>query len=307
MHRKILFLVIALIVIMACGRPLRGNLSPTPANPPQPNPVTAETGTGTFDGNIPSGGVTRHYLLHIPTSYQPNTPVPLIINFHGLNSNSKQEENLTGMSSKADREGFIVVYPDGINSTWFTGPGADGQRDRQFIRDLIASLESQYSIDPKRIYATGISNGGGMTDRVACNLADVVAAIAPDSGAYNFWQDCNLSRPVPVLAFHGLDDQLVPYEGGTPKIMEPPIEEWAAAWAARNGCSSTPAITTPVDTVTLRMWSGCQNNADVILYTLANHGHSWPGSAIMPKSITSQAVNATDLMWEFFKSHPMPR
>jgi len=304
MQRKILIIALALIVMMACGQPLRGKSTLTPAVLPEQNLVTAKPGTS--DGNLKSGGVTRHYLLHIPSSYQPSSPASLIISFHGFGINSKEEENLTGMSAKADREGFLVVYPDGLDERWNTGSGGQGQADLQFIRDLIVLLESQYNIDPKRIYATGISNGGGMTDRVGCDLADVIAAIAPVAGAYNFWQNCNPSRPVPVLAFHGLDDNVVPYEGGSPKIMEPSIEEWAAAWAARNECSSTPGVTTPADTVTVRTWSGCQNNADVILYTLANHGHSWPGSPTMPKSITSQAVNANDVMWEFFKAHPMP-
>ena len=263
-------------------------------------------GGGSTAGQITSGGLTRHYILHVPASYPSVRPVPLILNFHGLTSNSKEQESLTGMSAKADQENFLVVYPDGLNSAWDDGPGANGQRDQQFVRDLIASLESQYSIDPKRIYATGISNGGGMTNRLGCDMADVIAAIAPDSGAYNFWQDCNPSRPMPVLAFHGLDDHLVPYTGGTPPSMEPPIEEWAAAWARRDGCAADPAITTPVETVTVRTWSGCQSSAEVILYTLANHGHSWPGSPTMPQAITSQAVNATDVMWDFFMAHPMP-
>jgi polyhydroxybutyrate depolymerase len=199
-----------------------------------------------------------------------------------------------------------VVYPDGLNHTWYDGLGPNGEADLQFIRNLISYIESQYSIDPKRIYATGISNGGGMTNRLGCDMADLIAAIAPDSGAYNFWENCSPSRPVPVLAFHGLVDNLVPYEGGNPRIMEPPIEEWAASWAGRNGCSPTPQLTTPVETVTVRTWSNCQDNADVILYTLENHGHSWPGSSVMPKAITSQAINATDVMWEFFIAHPMP-
>jgi polyhydroxybutyrate depolymerase len=262
--------------------------------------------SGSSKGQITSGGVTRHYILHLPVDYQAGFALPLVINFHGYDSDSKEEENLTGMSAKADRENFIVVYPDGLNSAWNDGPGADGQRDQQFVRDLIAYLESQYSIDPKRIYATGISNGGGMTNRLGCDLADTIAAIAPDSGAYNFWQDCHPSRPVPVLAFHGLDDNLVPYTGGTPASMEPPIPDWAMAWATRDGCNPTPATATPVEGVTVQTWSDCQGNAQVILYTLANHGHSWPGSPTMPKAITSQAVNATDLMWEFFKVHPMP-
>jgi len=288
-HYSLLILILSLL---ACGRSLA-------ATPPAAQ-------AGSSDGQIASGGETRHYILHLPSGYEAGTAAALILNFHGYNSNSQQEENLTGMSAKADREGFIVAYPDGLNSTWFAGPGADGQRDQRFMRDLISYLESQYSIDPKRIYATGISNGGGMTNRLGCDMADVIAANAPDSGAYNFWQDCSPARPVPVLAFHGLDDNIVPYAGGTPLAMEPPIPDWAAAWAQRDGCSPTPARTSPVDTVTVQTWTGCGGNAEVILYTLANHGHSWPGSPVMPKSITSQAVNATDLIWNFFQAHPMP-
>jgi polyhydroxybutyrate depolymerase len=295
-------LLFTLLLITACNRPLRDRSNQSESTPR--NPVMNQAGSS--DQEITSSGIMRQYRLHVPDSYQENVAVPLVVNFHGYSSNARQEEALTDMSAKADREGFIVVYPEGLDSAWFTGPGADGQQDRQFVRDLISSLESQYHIDPKRIYATGISNGGGMADRVACSMADAIAAIAPDAGAYNFWRDCQPSRPVPVLAFHGLDDNIIPYIGGKPQSMAPPIEDWAAAWAERNGCASTPGVTTPVDTVTVRTWSNCRDNADVILYTLANHGHSWPGSPTMPKAITSQAVNATDLIWEFFEAHPMP-
>jgi len=297
----VLFVITVLIIITACNRPLRSRSTPPTT---QQNSPSAKIGTS--EETISSGGVTRHYLLHIPSSYQQGNAIPLILNFHGYGSNSKQEENLTDMSAKADRENFTVVYPDGLDHAWHDGSGAEGDADKQFIHDLVANLESQYSIDPERIYATGISNGGGMANRLGCDMADLIAAIAPDSGAYNFWQNCNPSRPVPVLAFHGLDDNIVPYDGGTPKAMEPPIEEWAASWGMRNVCSSTPEVTTPTDGVTIHTWSGCKDHADVILYTLANHGHSWPGSTVMPKSITSQAVNATDVMWDFFKAHPMP-
>jgi len=289
--KRPVFLVTTVVFLAACSRPAR--VAPT-------SPVAS------VEGRITSGGVIRHYLLHVPASYEPDVPIPLVINFHGFTSNSQQEEALTGMSIKADSAGFIVVYPDGLNAKWSDGPGAQGQVDLQFVRDLIGALEGQYKIDPKRIYATGISNGGGMTNRLGCDMADVIAAIAPDSGAYNFWQDCIPSRPMPVLAFHGLDDKLVPYNGGESPMLEPPILAWAVAWAARDGCNSTPAKSTRIPTVTIQTWSGCKGSAEVILYTLDHHGHSWPGSPVMPRAITSQAVDATDVIWDFFVAHPMP-
>jgi polyhydroxybutyrate depolymerase len=294
MMRRLSSFALLILFMAACSRPLRGLES------------LAAASTSSTDEQIVSGGIARKFRLHVPPGYQPGHPLPLVLNFHGLTSNSKQAENLTGMSVKADQAGFIVVYPDAINAAWHDGTGADDQRDEQFVRDILLNLESRYSIDAKRIYASGISNGGGMTNRLGCDLADVIAAIAPDSGAYNFWQDCSPSRPVPVLAFHGLDDKLVPYDGEEPLFLTPPIRDWAAAWAARNGCSGGPAETSPLTGVSVDTWSACPGNAEVVLYTLANHGHSWPGSAVMPAAITSQAVNATDLIWDFFAAHPMP-
>src|SRR5262245_4606667 len=247
MKNRQVVLLLSLMITAACNRPLRNQAIPTGTS--QPNPASAVAGTSA--GTLSSGGETRHYLLHLPAAYQAGVAVPLVINFHGFNSNSRQEENLTGMSAKADREGFIVVYPDGLDSTWYPGHGTAGEADLRFIRELVTEIESQYRIDPKRIYATGISNGGGMANRVGCDMADVIAAIAPDSGAYNFWQDCSPARPIPVLAFHGLDDNIVPYTGGTPKAMLPPIEEWATVWATRNGCSGSANISTAIATVTI--------------------------------------------------------
>ena len=288
--KRLALILVAWIFLAACTRPLRSQTGGSASTP--------ET--------LLSGGVVRQYRLHVPPTYEADVPIPLVINFHGLGSNSQQEEALSGMSRKADQAGFIVVYPDGLDARWSDGPGPDGQADLQFVRDLIAALESKYKIDPQRIYATGISNGGGMTNRLGCAMADTIAAIAPDSGAYNFWQDCQPTRPVPVLAFHGLDDRLVPYHGGVSLAMEPPIPEWAAAWAERDGCGTSPAQSSLPGGVTVQTWLGCQGNAEVTLYTLEHHGHSWPGSTVMPKAITSQAVNATDLMWDFFQVHPLP-
>lgn len=140
--------------------------------------------------------------------------MPLVNNLHGFTPNAAEQERLSGMSAKADEVGFIVVYPEALGNSqaWHVGPGAQGAADVEFIRDLIRHLKSQWSIDPGRIYATGISNGGGMVHRLACDLSDVIAAIAPVSGAYLFSKSCQPTWPVPVVAFHGTADQIVPYE-----------------------------------------------------------------------------------------------
>jgi polyhydroxybutyrate depolymerase len=290
-------LILIFGLVTACNRP-------DPTRPINNAPATA-TKTGSFEGTLTSGNDTRHYLLHVPASYQAGTPAPLVINFHGYGSNATQEEALSGMSRKADAANFLVVYPDGLNHQWSDGPGANGDIDRQFVRDLIQHLQQQYTIDPRRIYATGMSNGGGMANRVGCDLADVIAAIAPVSGAYSFWQNCQPARSMPVLAFHGKDDHAVPYEGTRQRALEPPIHDWAAAWAQRNHCTDLPAVAQPAQGVTREMWSNCANDAEVILYVIDNHGHSWPGSDRLP-AITSQAINATDVMWDFFTVHPLP-
>ncbi len=293
-------LVILLLASLAC----RQSATPTAA-PTEPQPQTIAGAGQTLAGEIESGGVTRAYLLHIPANAQSGQPAPLILNFHGLTSNAQEQENLSGMSPAADPYGYFVVYPNGLDEHWSTFPNREGEADVQFIRDLIENLSAAYPIDPRRIYATGISNGGGMANRLACDLSDVIAAIAPVAGAYNAWENCRPARPVPVLAFHGLDDQIAPYEGVGRGNAEPPIRDWASAWAKRNGCDREPVIVSQTSTLTVEQWNNCQANAAVILYTLDGHGHSWPGSSSLPAAITSQEVNATEQMLAFFARHSL--
>jgi polyhydroxybutyrate depolymerase len=291
----------------ACARPLR-----QASEPPTTAATTSGTGShapGDTVETIVSSGETRHYRLHVPPSYQPGKAWPLVISLHGYSSNGTQQERFSKMSVKADQAGFIAVYPEGRGDpqAWYFGPGDEGVADLAFIRDLIHHLESQLSIDPARIYATGISNGAQMTDRLGCSLSDQVATIAPVSGGYPRAEACRPVRPVPVVSFHGTADNLLPYEGlGQGKLMFP-IPEWAANWAARNGCNATPAVTFQHGQVTGQMWGNCREGADVVLYTVEGGGHSWPGSDIAPESgITTQDINATDVIWGFFAAHPKP-
>lgn len=297
--------------------PTKQEISPTPSLEPTNPPLPAVTPTEltsnyipnagqTIAGEIESGGVTRTYLLHIPPNAQSGQPAPLILNFHGLTSNGREQELLSGMSQAAEAYGAFVIYPDGLDEHWNVAPGPEGDADLQFVRDLIQSLSSAYPIDPRRIYATGISNGGGMTNRLACEMSDVIAAIAPVAGAFNMWKNCSPNRPVPVLEFHGLDDQIAPYAGVGRGNVEPPIHDWAAAWADRNDCDRASVIVSKTSTMTVEQWNNCKANATVTLYTLSGHGHSWPGTTYLPAAITSQEVNATDLILQFFQAHPLP-
>jgi polyhydroxybutyrate depolymerase len=161
------------------------------------------------------------------------------------------------------------------------------------------------SIDPGRIYVTGISNGAQMTNRLGCESSDLIAAIAPVSGGYSGAEECRPGRPVPVVAFHGTADHLIPYEGKGQLLL--PAREWAAAWAARNGCNSKPTVTFQHGQVSGETWGGCRQGAEVVFYTVEGGGHSWPGSDMVPQlGITTKDINATDVIWEFFVAHPMP-
>jgi polyhydroxybutyrate depolymerase len=173
------------------------------------------------------------------------------------------------------------------------------------MRDLIRHLRSQLSVDPAHVYVTGISNGAQMTNRLGCELSDLVAAIAPVSGGYPRAEACQPVRPVPVVAFHGTADHLLPYAGQGQLLL--PVREWAAGWAARSGCGPTPTVTFQRGQVTGETWGNCHEGADVVLYTVEGGGHSWPGSDMLPQlGITTKDINATDVIWEFFAAHPRP-
>ncbi len=230
------------LLLAACSRPARGG-QPTAtlamaATPPAMANVTGYA-PGDYIETITVNGQARQYRLHIPPAYHPSSAMPLVVNLHGYNSNAEQQEHVSQMSVKADQAGFIVVYPEGLGDPqeWHVGPRAEADADLQFIRALVESLKAQLNVAPGHIYATGISNGAQMSNRLGCELSDVFAAIAPVSGGYPPAQACNPMHPIPVVAFHGTADRLLPYEGQGQLLM--PIREWAAAWANRNGCDPT--------------------------------------------------------------------
>ena len=271
------------------------------------------------NGSIVSSGVTRRYLLYVPKSYDRSKPTPLVISIHPAATWGAVEMNISRWNDLAEQYGFIVVYPNGSGAL-FDGfspgphvwPGEDDlPRDVRFISDLIDKLESEYNIDPRRIYANGMSNGGNMAFLLSCELSDRIAAVGAVAAAQPARWDCSGSKPVPTVAFHGTADNFAPYQGGRSPIapmLFANIPAWTARVAQRNHCQGSASETRTSASVRQVAYTTCAENADVILYTIEGGGHTWPGGkpfAAWVTGRTNNEINASRIMWEFFTQHPL--
>jgi polyhydroxybutyrate depolymerase len=242
-------------------------------------------------------GEPRSYRLHIPEG--ENDPMPLVISFHGFRSNAAQQEKLTGFSALADREKFIAAYPEGVDDKWRFAGRSDA--DVTFTLAIIDAVAAKASLDRRRIYASGISNGAEMSWRLACDAPDVFAAFGFVAGAY--LEVCIPPPRPPLIIFHGTEDKILAYDGRAPFM---PVRTFAARWAAGSGCNPPEKgeIIYQNGDATGERWR-CQKGREVDLYSLQGKGHAWPGSA-MPARITSKDVDATATMWAFFSEHARP-
>ncbi len=265
------------------------------------------------NGSIVSSGEKREYRLYVPKSYDPTRPTPLVISMHGGGGWPVLQRDVSGWNRLADSHGFIVVYPAGLKVGGFRAwrvvhLGAGLHKDVRFISDLIDELEKAYNIDSTRIYANGLSNGGGMAFVLSCTLSDRIAAVGMVAGAQMLPFDwCEDHRPVPMISFHGTDDPVVPYEGGTSWVAPfpfPDVSEWAASWARRNRCGPDTVESVVAGDVTRRESTGCADDAAVVLFTIHGAGHTWPGGMVLPEwflGSTSSGVDASGEMWSFFQ------
>ena len=269
-------------------------------------------------GEVLSGGRKRSYLLHVPKTYQASRPTALVICFHGFSEWPAHVMRLSHWNQLADESGFLVVYPCGSRFPlrWHCGGGFSqpdqAQADVQFIADLIDQLKRDYNLDETRIYANGLSNGGGMSFLLAGQLSERIAAIGSVGGAYALpWNDFNPKRPVPAMIFHGTADPIVPFHGkswGTSGFSLPDIPQWVQTLAARNGCQTNSVPLPASGSVSGVHYPGGTNHADVVFYTVAGGGHTWPGGKPMAAFIVGKNtadVEATRLMWDFFQAHPL--
>lgn len=264
-------------------------------------PIAAFPAGRTSAGAITSEGRERTFQLYVPPSYDGTREIALVLNFHGLGSNGAEQQFYSGLVPVAEREGFLVVSPDGINRSWLLTPGVN---DITFTRDLVAGIAEFACVDLDRVYATGISNGGFMSAALACFAGDLVAAVAPVAGMTAAGNLCG--DPVPFIEFHGTDDRVVPYEpgivaptggsfAGVPALME--------AWAEFNGCEGEPREEPVGESVVFREYLGCK--APTGHYVVKGGGHTWPGAVAVDRlGVTTREISATEIAWAFFEANP---
>ncbi len=272
---------------------------------------------GSSAGSIESGGRTRTYRVYRPAAADGTVPTPLVVFLHGGFGTGQQAEDAYGWDAAADADNFVVAYPDGVSRAWNGGaccgqPASQDIDDVGFIRDLVTTIEAALPIDPKRIDATGISNGGIMAYRLACDT-DLFAAIGPDSATQMI--QCPNAAPISVIAIHGLADTRVPFDGGmgsgVGQVDGPAVPTVIAGWEARDRCAA-PTSTADGD-VTMTV-ATCPDGRAVELITIAGAGHQWPGGAPVKPAVAailgldqpSTAIDATSVIWRFFAEHPKP-
>ncbi len=264
-------------------------------------------------------GIKRNYLVNLPPEYYDSSNFSLVIALHGGGGSGSLFEKMTGLTEKANASGFIVVYPDGTGDvkTWNAGECCgeavtNKVDDVKFISTLIDQLIATYKINPKKVYATGHSNGGMMCYRLACELSYKIAAIAPNSSTLVVSSPCNPSRPMPVLHFHSKLDERVVYTGGhsngSSGSYYPPVDSVLNVFSLINNCSDPSRVIFSNDLYTFTEWSSCTNNVTIQYYLTNDGGHSWPGG--FPEGPNadppSTAINANDLLWNFFQQYQLP-
>lgn len=297
-------LFILILTTLACART-------TPSQP------------GDSTNILTHNGIERTYILHVPASYDESEPAALVLDFHGGGGNANTQMRTSNFSALADEKGFIVAYPNGTGRqedkllTWNGGTccayAVTNQIDDVgFTRAVVADIQSKYNVDPKRIYATGLSNGAIFSYRLACDASDLFAAIAPVAGTQNYLR-CTPSEPVSVIHFHGTEDSHVGYYGGAgpDSLVDVPFESVQDSidfWLKIDQCG-TNRQTESFEDIEHDAYSNCTNGTAVELYTIVGGKHAWPGGngpAWPGGDEPTHSISATSIIWEFFAAHPKP-
>jgi polyhydroxybutyrate depolymerase len=325
---SVAFLSVAFALVACSSTPPAAELPLDATASPDAPIAVADAGVDAITARVPRESVSlmvdgrlRTFTVVLPAN-DPGGPLPIILALHGGGGSAEQFERSSKLTPKASAAGFAVVYADGVKAdrglrqqTWNAGGCCDYARDQniddvKFFRTVIDHVVSKRIADPKRVFATGHSNGAMMSYRLGCELSDKIAAIAPNAGTMVF-PSCAPARPLSVLHMHAKSDANVPIGGGTgtgpgmPTV--PPLDDVLLQWAGFSMCNVSPSLMNGVN-YTKRAWSGCRAGNAVEAYVTDDGGHAWPGGD--PGSAfgdtPSTAIDANDLVVAFFRQHPMP-
>lgn len=311
-HNLWIALSLLFLTALACAR--TGDPIPE-ASPGLPAGKTTRT--------LTHDGLERSYILYVPTSINWDAPVPLVFVFHGGTGNAQSAIAMSGFNDVADQNGFILIYPNGTGRlsddkllTWNGGDCCGFAQEKDvddvgFVRAVVTELKSLVTIDAGRIFATGLSNGAILSQRLACEAADIFTAVAPVAGTLNY-SPCQPSQPVSVIAFHGTADQHILFDGGhgpdsLVNVDFASVQDSVGFWITSNDCTLQPQ-TDSFDDIRHEVWSGCMDDTAVELYTIIGGGHAWPGgnSGWPGADKPTQTIAASALIWEFFAVHSRP-
>lgn len=300
------YLAVTLLALAGCGDENTGPPGAVKAAGCEGDALAPGDHHFTFDYD----GETREYHVHVPPGYDASQPTPLVANYHGHRSDNQQQALFSEMNALADAEGFLIAYPNGLDNSWngdaCCPPSTNNMVDDVgFSRELVQQVGSQACVDSERVYATGMSNGGFMTHRLACEASDVFAAFGPVAGVLGLSpEDCTPERPVPIIHFHGAKDPIIDYDGAVNTMQ---------GWADRNGCDATPEETFRNGDAHCDSWSGCDAGVEVTFCTIDGMGHCWPGSATSDSICPtldlgpgSLDIDANAHMWDLFVDSPLP-
>ncbi len=305
---------VAVVAMAAAGIAFYGadGATPEPVAAPAPCAVERPLPGGTTTQTLTSGGRERSYLLHVPPGYDGTTRAPVVMMFHGLGGDPETVLAATDMDDKADADGTVLVVPLGRGepAQWrFREPIGDPKGDLAFVRDLAREVRSTGCTDPSRLFAAGFSNGSALTLALACDGSTTFAAYAAVSGPYYDESTCDDAPPASIIYFHGMSDTTVPFGGADTVIGElPPVNDTMSKWATRGRCPASGAFTTADSSLHHFAWRSCKGGTDVDIYAVVGGVHGWPGGGPMSPGRTSRTedspVDATSLLWTFFRQHP---
>jgi polyhydroxybutyrate depolymerase len=288
-------LLIAVLLSLALLAPL-GEGGPTAADAGAS--ACAARASGEFTMTVRAGGLVRSALVHVPSAGRGRA-LAVVLAFHGAGGSGESMADYSQLSPLADHDHFIVVYPSAAGKRHFWTLNASNPKDPDdlgFIKALLKALPGRVCMDPERVYATGVSNGGGFTARLGCVLSSQIAAIAPVAGGYSSLDPCQPERPVSVLEIHGTADPVVPYNGKPPSYGGS-VPRFLSGWAGLDHCADAAAPVFVARGTERFDWPSCGSGTEVLHFRLSGVGHTWPGS----RDSRTAPIAAGRTVWRFFR------